>query len=157
MTDTKPYYLWVFPQSEAHLCPVRAIAEWIQASSITTGFLFRKIASGDRVAEANAPMSSEQFLEMFRNNLLDINIDPIAFGAHSFWRGGCQYLHIERRWSLRKICEWGGRSQGVTNLAIAKYLISLDDDPMEAREDYFNPSCQPALKCLHCERSCSCD
>ena len=44
------------PTSEAHLCAVRAIADWIAASKITKGYLFRKFASGDRVAEANQPM-----------------------------------------------------------------------------------------------------
>jgi len=46
------------PTTEAHLCAVRAIADWIAASKITTGYLFRKFASGDRVAEANQPMVS---------------------------------------------------------------------------------------------------
>ncbi|KAI6137807.1 DNA breaking-rejoining enzyme [Pisolithus tinctorius] len=154
--DIKPYFLWAFHQSEAHLCAVRAISEWIIASNITSGYLFHKIASGDRVAEANVPMSSEQFLEMFQNNLLDLNIDPAAYGTHSFRRGGCQYLHIERRWPLRKICEWGGWSQEFTNLTIVKYLISVNDDAMEAREDFFNPNHRPALKCPHCGRSCAC-
>lgn len=46
------------PTSEAHLCAIRAIADWITASKITKGYLFRKFASGDRVAEANQPMVS---------------------------------------------------------------------------------------------------
>ncbi|KAF9232475.1 hypothetical protein BU15DRAFT_54962 [Melanogaster broomeanus] len=155
-SDIKPYHLWALPQSEAHLCPVRAMAEWIDASRVISGYVFRKIASGDRVAEANAPMTSEQFLEMFRNNLLDINIDPTPYGTHSFRRGGCQYLHIDRRWPLRRICEWGGWSQEFSNLTIVKYLISLNDDPMEAREDFFNPNRPPVLKCWQCGRSCAC-
>jgi hypothetical protein len=32
------------------------MADWIGTSEITTGYLFRKIASGDWVAEANQPM-----------------------------------------------------------------------------------------------------
>ncbi|KAJ8580343.1 hypothetical protein M405DRAFT_938781 [Rhizopogon salebrosus TDB-379] len=67
------------PTSEAHLCAVRAIADWIAASKITKGYLFRKFASGDRVAEANQPMTSERFLEMFRNNLIDIGVDPSSY------------------------------------------------------------------------------
>ena len=76
---------------------------------------------------------------MFRNNLLDIGIDPIAYGTHSFRRGGCQYLAAERRWTLRRICEWGGWSTEFSNLTIVRYLISWNDDPTERREDFFNP------------------
>jgi hypothetical protein len=38
---------------EGHLCAVQAIAEWIMASRITTGYLFQKFASGNQIAEAN--------------------------------------------------------------------------------------------------------
>ncbi|KIJ04676.1 hypothetical protein PAXINDRAFT_94457 [Paxillus involutus ATCC 200175] len=153
---TCPYVLWALPPSEAHLCAVRALADWLKVSQIKTGYLFRKIASGDRVAEANTPMTSEQFLELFRNNLLDIQVDPVSYGTHSFRRGGCQYLHIERRWPLRRICEWGGWSQDFTSMTIVKYLISLNDDPTEPREQFFNPDRKPTVKCPQCGRSCPC-
>ncbi|KAN0084001.1 hypothetical protein V8E55_007505 [Tylopilus felleus] len=154
--EIKPFFLYALHESEAHLCAVRALADWIVASRISSGYLFRKITSGDRVTETNAPMTSEQFLELFRNNLLDIGVDPAPYGTHSFCRGGCQYLHINKRWSLRRICEWGGWSQELTNLTIVKYLISLSDEPMEPREHYFNPDRCPVVKCPHCGRSCAC-
>ncbi|KAN0088524.1 DNA breaking-rejoining enzyme [Tylopilus felleus] len=154
--EIKPFFLYALHESEAHLCAVRALADWIVASRISSGYLFRKITSGDRVTETNAPMTSEQFLELFRNNLLDIGVDPAPYGTHSFRRGGCQYLHINKRWSLRRICEWGGWSQELTNLTIVKYLISLSDEPMEPREHYFNPDRCPVVKCPHCGRSCAC-
>jgi len=90
----QPFFLYALPEHEAHLCPVRALANWLLVSRVTTGYIFQKIASGDWVAEANTPMVSsdipdethhtdskdkttEQFLEMFHNNLLDVGIDPI--------------------------------------------------------------------------------
>ena len=100
--------------------------------------------------------TSEQFLEMFRNNLLDIAIDPSPYGTHSFRRGGCQYLASYRCWSLRAICEWGGWSTEFSNLTIVKYLISWNDDPTQQREDFFNPNRPPAVKCFVCGRSCHC-
>ncbi len=45
---------------------------------------------------------------MFRNNLLDVKIDPIPYGTHSFRHGGCQWMSVQLRWPLRRICEWGG-------------------------------------------------
>ncbi|KAG1878077.1 hypothetical protein DFJ58DRAFT_648563, partial [Suillus subalutaceus] len=52
--DIKPFHLWPFSSSEAHLCPVRALAAWLKESKVTSGYLFRKIASGDRISEANS-------------------------------------------------------------------------------------------------------
>src|SRR5437667_8695888 len=49
-------------------------------------------------------------MEYFRNNLIDLGEDPTPYGTHSFRRGGCQYLCSERRWDIRKLCDWGGWS-----------------------------------------------
>jgi len=98
--DIKPFVLHEMPASMAHLCPVRAYAEWVNVSQITSGYVFRKLASGDRISENNRPMTAEFFLEMFRNNLLDIGIDRVAYGTHSFQRGGCQWLAVDLRWPL---------------------------------------------------------
>lgn len=57
--DIKPFYLHLLPEEEAHLCPVRALADWFSVSRITTGYVFRKMASGDRPVEANTPMVSK--------------------------------------------------------------------------------------------------
>lgn len=100
--------------------------------------------------------SSQQFLEFFRQNLIDVKIDPAPYGTHSFRRGGCQYLSSERRWLLRRICEWGGWSSEFSNLTIVKYLLSWNDNPTERREDFFNPNIQPTTKCYHCGCSCPC-
>lgn len=48
--------LHLLPESMAHLCPVRAYADWIGITSIRDGYIFRKIASGDRVLMNNEPM-----------------------------------------------------------------------------------------------------
>lgn len=54
----KPFFLHLLPEHDAHLCPIRALADWVTVSGISEGYLFRKMASGDRVAEANSPMVS---------------------------------------------------------------------------------------------------
>ncbi|KAH9026890.1 hypothetical protein EDB84DRAFT_1440026 [Lactarius hengduanensis] len=114
------------------------------------------LGSGDRISENNQPMTAEYFLEMFRNNLIDIGIDPVAYGTHSFRRGGCQWLATDLRWPLRWICEWGGWSTEFMHLTIVKYLISWNDDPSQKREEFFNFNQAPALKCFACGRSCCC-
>ncbi|KAH8997636.1 hypothetical protein EDB83DRAFT_2238537, partial [Lactarius deliciosus] len=52
----KPFVLHRLPEPMAHLCPVRAYAEWIDASRIEYGYMFRKLGSGDRISENNQPM-----------------------------------------------------------------------------------------------------
>ncbi|KAH9032487.1 hypothetical protein EDB85DRAFT_1251823 [Lactarius pseudohatsudake] len=44
------------PDSMAYLCPVQAYAEWLEASEIESGYVFRRLGSGDRVSENNQPM-----------------------------------------------------------------------------------------------------
>ena len=44
------------PDEEAHLCPVRAMGNWIRLSRVTSGYVFRKIASGGRVSQQNTAM-----------------------------------------------------------------------------------------------------
>ncbi|KAJ3930205.1 MAG: hypothetical protein NXY57DRAFT_898534 [Lentinula lateritia] len=144
------------PDEYQHICVVRAFAQWILASGLTNGYLFRKICANDHIAEENEPMTSEQFLEMFRNNLLDVGVDFVPYGTHSFRRGGCQWLSVERRWPLHQICEWGGWSQEFTHLTIVKYLISWNDNPHVDRDDFFNMKRAPAKVCPTCNRSCHC-
>lgn len=96
-------------------------------------------------------------MECFRNNLLDIGIDPRAYGTHSFRRGGCQYLAIVLRWPLRNICMWGGWADNFDNPGtIFKYLLSWVDGPSVERQDFFNPDRAPADLCGECGRSCWC-
>ncbi|KAK0456849.1 hypothetical protein EV421DRAFT_1697992 [Armillaria borealis] len=144
------------PPTMAHLCPVRALAEWLAETGIKTGYLFRKIGAHDRVIATNEPMASDAFLDLFRHNLLDIGLDPYVYGTHSFCRGGCQWLSVHLRWGIRQICEWGGWSSEFTHLTIVKYLISWNDMPMLHRDQFFDFSRPPTVKCHSCGRSCHC-
>ncbi|KAJ7721540.1 hypothetical protein DFH07DRAFT_712755, partial [Mycena maculata] len=49
----QPFYIWKLPRGEEHLCLYRAYAQWqavLQGENpLHTGYLFRKIGSGDRV------------------------------------------------------------------------------------------------------------
>ncbi len=46
----------MFPEEISYLCPVRAYAAWISTTTILDGYIFRKMASGDRVSMNNEPM-----------------------------------------------------------------------------------------------------
>ncbi|KAF8899474.1 hypothetical protein CPB84DRAFT_1815663 [Gymnopilus junonius] len=140
----KPFHIYPLPWDEAHLCPVHALGKWIKASKITSGYLFWKMASGDRPDADDKPMTSEQFLELFQNNLLNIRVDPIPYRTHSFRCGGCQYLSSV--WCCTEF----------SNFTIVCYFISRNDNPTDKHEDYFNPAQKPAIKCFQCGRSCHC-
>ncbi|KAK0463170.1 uncharacterized protein EV420DRAFT_1618948 [Desarmillaria tabescens] len=114
----------------AHLCPVKALAEWMDVSKIYYGYLFQKMDKRDHpILAKSSPMTAEVFLELFCNNLFDIDISPYAYGTHSF--------HL--RWSLWQICEWGGWSTEFTHLTI-----------------FFKLDREPTLKCWTCGQSCPC-
>jgi hypothetical protein len=63
--DIKPFYLHLFDESQAYLCPLRALAEWIAVSGESSGYLFRKIMAGDRVDTTNRPIV-RPFIVIFR-------------------------------------------------------------------------------------------
>jgi hypothetical protein len=50
LPDVQPFYIYPLDEEEAHLCPVRAMAQWIKASKVTSGFLFRKFTAQDRLS-----------------------------------------------------------------------------------------------------------
>lgn len=59
--EIKPFYLYAMGEEDAHLCPVRALAEWLAISKITLGYLFRKIVSGERVSATDTPLVSQSY------------------------------------------------------------------------------------------------
>ena len=57
LPEIQPFYVYPLDEDEAHLCPVHAMAEWINASKITSGFMFRKFTAQDRPSDLeDAPM-----------------------------------------------------------------------------------------------------
>ena len=51
--DIKPFVLHEQPEELAHVCAIRAYGEWLQVTHITHGYIFRRIASGDRISQNN--------------------------------------------------------------------------------------------------------
>ncbi|PBK83411.1 DNA breaking-rejoining enzyme [Armillaria gallica] len=143
-----PFVLQELPEQMAHLCPVRAFSAWISASRINKGNLFPNIDKRDRP-------KAEVFLQLFQNNLWNLDIIPYPYGTHSFRRGGCQWFACELRWSIRQICEWGGWSTDFSHLTIVKYLISANDTPTLRRDEFFKLDRQ-VVKCMTCGRTCPC-
>ncbi|KAI3650554.1 hypothetical protein MP228_003794 [Amoeboaphelidium protococcarum] len=144
--DVDPFYLYRNDRYR-HLCPVRALLNWVYAldnqdSPITRKSpLFRKISGFGRV-------DPKQSLEIraFRTQLAsDIalvpGMNPRSYGGHSFRRGGCQYFHCYRepkskRWDLKKLCNWGGWSVDFDNVTIVRYLLGRHDQQYCHREHY---------------------
>ncbi|KAJ6628421.1 hypothetical protein B0H10DRAFT_2160891 [Mycena sp. CBHHK59/15] len=138
-----PFYLYANPDKP-----------WM----LPSGFIFRKkVGRNGWSIIPSEGMSTDSFMEYFRNNLLDIGIDPRPYGTHSFRRGGCQYLAMVLRWPFRNICSWGGWAENFDNPGtLFKYLLSWTDTPLLEREDYLNPNRMVGDVCAACNRSCHC-
>lgn len=55
--EIKPFVLPKLPEEMAHLCPVRAYADWVAVSEINEGYVFRKLGAGGRpVQNKGTPM-----------------------------------------------------------------------------------------------------
>ncbi|KIJ07550.1 hypothetical protein PAXINDRAFT_90221, partial [Paxillus involutus ATCC 200175] len=156
-----PFYVYA-NRERPWMCLLQAFAIWWvlaqQRNEHLDGFVFRKRIGADGTSvNPTDGMSSETFLECFRNNLLDINVDPRPYGTHSFRRGGCQYLHKVLKWPFRQICLWGGWAERFDNPGtIFKYLLSWNDNPDEEREHYMNPNRTGTDPCRACGRTCHC-
>ncbi|KAJ3003144.1 hypothetical protein NUW54_g5454 [Trametes sanguinea] len=156
-----PFWLWPCPE-RPWMDAVTALARWWQLCSEMGveqyGYVFRSRYLYDEISvRADHAMSTNSFLEYFRNNMLDIGIDPRPYGTHSFRRGGCQYLAKELRWPIRTICEWGGWAENFDNPGtIFRYLLSWVDTPAANRQDLFNPNRPGQDPCMACGRTCHC-
>jgi hypothetical protein len=54
--DIKPFYLHRMHESNAYMCPVRALSDWVVECGYAKGYLFRRIYSGDRVSSSDRPV-----------------------------------------------------------------------------------------------------
>lgn len=109
------------------------------------------------VYENACRQSQTTWIEMFRQNLVDIGIVPTFYAGHSFRRGGCQWLAFERRWSIYRICDWGGWSADFSHGAIIRYLFNEVGNEGSRRDEYMNPNQKVITVCYLCNRQCGCE
>ncbi|TDL13834.1 hypothetical protein BD410DRAFT_817264 [Rickenella mellea] len=154
-----PFFLYPNPNKK-FICPLTALAEWINVvgPDHMNGYVFRrKVGANSWDANPSHGMSADSFMECFRNNLLDIKIDPRPYGTHSFRRGGCQYLAMVLRWPFRNICSWGGWAENFDNPGtIFKYLLAWTDVETVTREEFMDPNRKGSDPCTSCGRTCWC-
>jgi len=170
--EIKPFHFY-HNIEERHLDPSHMLLCWFHECRIQEGFIFRRFQAADRISGDDKPLvlltfrtfdispsnfgqTQDLFAEYFRHNMIDIGQDPLPYGTHSFRRGGCQYLCSEKRWGIRKLCDWGGWSLDFDNTTIVRYLLSWNDDPTMRREDFLNPGTQLGRHCNYCGRKCAC-
>ncbi|KAF9022705.1 hypothetical protein BDP27DRAFT_1462085 [Rhodocollybia butyracea] len=97
------------------LCVCRAIRDWLRISGITAGYLFPRLYDYNRLGPSQTHMDQSEFLQLFRNMLMDIGQDPDTFGTHALRRGGCQWMFQDLRMSLPDVLNW---EAGVPTLPI---------------------------------------
>ncbi|KAF9039561.1 hypothetical protein BDP27DRAFT_1524002, partial [Rhodocollybia butyracea] len=88
------------------LCVCRALRDWLRITGITTGYLFPRMYDYNRLGPSQTHMDQSEFLQLFRNMLMDIGQDPDSFGIHALRRGGCQWMFQDVRMSLPDVLNW---------------------------------------------------
>jgi hypothetical protein len=53
-------------------------------------------------------------------------------------------------WALRKLCDWGGWSTNFDNLTIVRYLMGVNDDPTNPREEFLKLERFKTKRCKTC-------
>ena len=70
----------------SRLRPVRALKDWIEASGISDGPLFRRIRKGGRVIEAER-LSDRSVANILKLHARSVGLDDVAFSGHSLRAG----------------------------------------------------------------------
>jgi hypothetical protein len=140
---------------EPELCPVRALLRYnfyLQGAADSpnsgvnydayNGALFCYV-TGSGIIDFNNAVTYPQFSTLFQQDMRLVDSKHCEqYGSHSFRRGAVQYFHcfapLEERWSLKKLCEWGGWSTEFDNFTILRYIVGIQDGPeVPERENYF--------------------
>jgi hypothetical protein len=94
----RPFPLYILDETEAHLCAVRALADWLHVSRIKQGYVFRRMASGDRILENNVPMVRESFQILIRCLLssgYSLRSSFSSFFVTICWMWALIHIHME--------------------------------------------------------------
>ena len=81
---TKPFVLWKFPENESHICPIRALSQWIVCSKITTGYIFR----GIRVNKSNERITESPIVRHMLSSTEVTNCICVRLHRHSWSSSG---------------------------------------------------------------------
>jgi hypothetical protein len=121
VTDIKPFYLHLQPEEEAHLCPIRALAEWLKVSGIDKGYLFQRMWSGDRVADLDKNMPMVCWLQCFSFAVAD----------------GDSYRPQSSSWNFSETISWISTLTTThmepipSDVVVASILLHTADGPFE--------------------------
>ena len=66
------------------LCPVHALAEWLETAGISDGKLFRSV---DRHGNVGESMSTRALADVVKQHAKRAGLDPADFGGHSLRAG----------------------------------------------------------------------
>jgi integrase len=66
-------------------CPVAALEDWLEASGIVEGFLFRRVSRADRLLAT--PLQGQAIAELVHRAARGAGLDPRRFSGHSLRAG----------------------------------------------------------------------
>lgn len=70
-----------------HLCPVRAVLQWLSVSGIKEGFVFRGLSLSGQILENGGSLTPSVVAKIVKDALRAKGVDPTKFGAHSLRAG----------------------------------------------------------------------
>ena len=127
------------------ICPVRAFNRWMAVLAVRQGACF-PFVDDDDVIQHHTRISNSQFTDRFRSQLEQVNVQSVKlFGAHSFRRGGCQFLATELNMSISAICGWAGWSNKMNFDVIKRYLHRDNDDDLHITQATLHPNNFPRI------------
>ncbi len=78
----------IFGEKNSAYCPVSAIREWLQASMINTGYVFRRIRRGQTInLSEDKPLSAIAYTHCIKQYAEAIGLDPTYISGHSLRSG----------------------------------------------------------------------
>ncbi|OBZ71273.1 hypothetical protein A0H81_08354, partial [Grifola frondosa] len=101
---------WTIQSYAPTPCSANSATKTRRLLHVTYMIAFWCLLRGDEVLKIQVHNieTSEKFLEVFRNNLLDIGYDSHQYDMHFFHHGGCQWLASGCRWLIRQVYDWAG-------------------------------------------------
>lgn len=69
------------------ICPIKAIDEWLKASNIKSGYIFRRIFKNGQVDKVNRSLSTRTVSLMLKRRVGVVGFESPGYSAHSLRRG----------------------------------------------------------------------
>lgn len=118
--EGKGHRKYIYYGEQARYCPVRLLDEWLRASRITEGALFRSVTKGGKIGKK---ISDTAIYYLIRDVAEKAGFDKTEFGGHSLRRGLVTQL-ADDGVEERNIMRHTGHTSPIT---VRRYIEEVDE------------------------------